>query len=152
MHIQTLSARAYISELYRPWKLFSFIFGMIFLIYGALNFEIPDWDVGISLIMGPLTYMCAPWSVRTILYAVLRRQRFWWGWILIALVISWFAIDGVYVLYHTAVGNIMLRWDNLLVSSPSYLILGFLWMYTGSLKDLLKNIRNSIKNPTDEMR
>ena len=142
MDIQNLSARAYITELYRPWKLFSFIIGMIFLFYGALNFEIPDWDVGISFIMGPLTYVCAPWSVRKILYAVLHRPRFWWLWILIALVVSWFAIDGVYVLYHTAVGNIMLRKDNFLVSSPSYLILGFLWLYTGSLKELLVNMRN----------
>ena len=147
MHIQQRSMHFYIKEIYRPWKLFTFIIGMVFLIYGALNFEIPDWDVGISFIMGPLTYVCAPWSVRTILYAVLQRPRFWWGWILIALLISWFAIDGVYVLYHTVVGNSMLRTDNFLVSSPSYLILGFLWMYSGSLKELLMNIQNVVNNP-----
>jgi hypothetical protein len=140
MHIKNLSARAYIAETYRPWKLFTFIVGMIFLFYGALNFEISDWDVGISIIMGVLTYLCAPWTVRTILHSLLNRPRFWCLWIVVALIVSWIAVDGVYVLYHTAVGNTMLRRDNFFISFPSYLILGFLWLYAGSLRELLLNL------------
>ena len=142
MHIQHLSARAHIVETYRPWKLFTFIVGMIFLFYGALNFEIPDWDIGISILMGSLTYLCAPWTVRTILHSLLNRPRFWLLWIVIALFVSWIAVDGVYVLYHTTVGNIMLRRDNFFISFPSYLILGFLWLYAGSLRELMGNIRS----------
>ena len=51
MHIEMLSFRAYIAELFRPWKLFSFAGGMLFLFWGARNLEIVDWDVGVSIVM-----------------------------------------------------------------------------------------------------
>lgn len=59
-----LPDKAYFRELRRPWKLASLAIGMLWLMYGAVSYGISDWDVGISLIMGGLTYLCAPWSVR----------------------------------------------------------------------------------------
>jgi hypothetical protein len=150
MQINDLSIRAYGAELYRPWKLATFIFGMGFLFYGALNFDIPDWDVGISIIMGILTYVCAPWSVRTILHGVLHKPRLWPVRIVAALFVAWIAVDGVYVLYHTLVGNIMLRRDNFFISFPSYLILGFLWLYAGSLRELLANMTTILRRSTED--
>ena len=46
-------------ELARPWKALSFAIGMAWLLYGALTYGIADWDVGISIAMGGLTYLLA---------------------------------------------------------------------------------------------
>jgi hypothetical protein len=71
-----LPDRAYFSELDRPCKLASLAVGMEWLLFGAINYEISDWDVGISLIMGGLTYLCAPWSVGIILVSIRDRPRY----------------------------------------------------------------------------
>lgn len=91
-----LPDRAYLAELCRPWKLVTFAVGMSWLLYGALSYEIPDWDVGISLLMGGLTYLCAPWSVATILATARIRA---WPWIcasVVALFVAWVVVDGIY--------------------------------------------------------
>jgi hypothetical protein len=54
MSPELLPVQKYLAELVRPWKLLSFGVGMIWLLYGARNYGISDWDVGISLIMGGL--------------------------------------------------------------------------------------------------
>jgi len=56
-----------LQEFLRPWKLFSLAIGLAWLIYGALNYNISDWDVGISLIMALLSYITAPWACRVLL-------------------------------------------------------------------------------------
>jgi fatty-acid desaturase len=55
------------NEYLRPWKLVSFFMGMVWLFWGALTLDIPDWDIGVSIIMGVLAYITAPWSVRVII-------------------------------------------------------------------------------------
>lgn len=145
--IELLSLRQYITELCRPWKLFSFGVGMSWLLYGAYNYGISDWDIGISLIMGGLTYLCAPWSVRIILYHLQYRPRFWVLWIISAVWVAWFVVDGVYVFYHTAMGNQMLRIENFYASSALYFLAGMIWLYSGSLRDLISNIRVLFRNP-----
>lgn len=146
MHIEMLSFPSYVAEILRPWKLFSFAIGMLFLFWGALNLGIVDWDIGISIVMGSLTYLCAPWCVRIILYCLLHRPRLGLLWTATALALSWLVVDGSYFFYHTAVGNIMLRKDNFFISLPSYFILGFIWLYAGTLRDLLHNIQSVIRN------
>ena len=136
-----LPDRAYVAELARPWKLFSFAVGLGGLLYGALDYGISDWDVGISLIMAGLTYLCAPWSVGTILTAVRHRSRGWYLGIGIALFVAWFVVDGVYVLYHTVMGNQMFRLENFYASSALYLLAGSIWLYRGSLREFLANVR-----------
>lgn len=136
-----LPDRAYLSELARPWKLVSFAVGMAWLLYGALNYEISDWDVGISLLMGGLTYLCASWSVATILAAVRYRSRRWLFASAVALLVAWVVVDGIYVLYHTFMGNQMFRIENFYASSALYFLAGSFWLYRGSTREFLLNVR-----------
>lgn len=145
MNIELLPIQQYLAEFVRPWKLFSFVVGMAWLLYGASNYGISDWDVGISLIMGGLTYLCAPWSVRVTLHCFRYRPRFWGLWIAAALFMAWIVIDGVYVLYHTAMGNQMLRLENFYASSALYFLAGAIWLYSGTLRDFLSNVRALVR-------
>jgi len=128
--------RHYLSELLRPWKLITFALGMAWLIYGARVYGISDWDVGISLIMGGLTYVCAPWSVLVLHQALRYRRKGWVVLVLAALLPAMFSVDWVYWLYHSAVGNRMLRWENFKVSMALYFICGIGWCYRGSLNEM----------------
>ena len=57
--------RAELAELARPWKLATFAIAMALLLFGALYMHVGDWDVGVTLLMGTLTYATAPTVVRT---------------------------------------------------------------------------------------
>ncbi len=148
MNIELLPIQQYLAELVRPWKLLSFGVGMAWLLYGARNYGISDWDVGISLIMGGFTYLCAPWSVRVTLHCLRHRPRFWGLWIAAALFVAWIVVDGVYVLYHTTMGNQMLRLENFYASSALYFLAGAIWLYSGSLRDFLSNVRALVRGTT----
>jgi hypothetical protein len=113
--------------------------------YGAINYHIADWDVGISLIMGVMTYLCAPWSVWVIVFCLERRPPYWWLWIFLSLAVAWLVVDGVYVAYHTLMGNQMYRWANFLASSALYFLAGSVWLYRGSIRDFSKNVRSSFR-------
>ena len=134
--------KAYLRELIRPWKLVSFCFAMGCLLYGALNFDIMDWDVGITILMGVLTYMMAPWSVYIILSAIRYRPKFWYLQFSAALLAGLFVVDPVYMLYHTIMENQTLREANFFASTPLYFLAGSVWLYRGSLKELVANIKN----------
>ncbi|MCE1225144.1 MAG: hypothetical protein LWW87_01520 [Geobacteraceae bacterium] len=135
-----LPDRAYFRELRRPWKLATLAIGMLWLMYGAVSYGISDWDVGISLIMGGLTYLCAPWSVTTIYNSIRLRPHLWPLRIVAAIVPAMFTVDWVYWLYHSAVGNKMLRWENFKVSMALYFICGLLWLYRGSVREFVADI------------
>jgi len=136
-----LPDREYFLELRRPWKIVSFGVGMLWLLYGAFCYEISDWDVGISILMGGLTYFFAPWSVLTIYRAFRSRHGVWPLRIVAALLPAMFTVDWVYWLYHRAAGNQMLRWENFKVSMALYFICGIAWCYRGSMRDLAAEIR-----------
>jgi hypothetical protein len=136
-----LPDRNYFLELLRPWKLASFGIGMLWLIYGAMCYNICDWDVGISLLMGGFTYIFAPWSVITIYSSIRFKPLAWPLRVVTALIPAMFSVDWVYWLYHSAVGNQMLRWENFKVSMALYFICGIFWCYRGSLKDLAGELR-----------
>jgi hypothetical protein len=106
-----------------------------------LNYGIGDWDIGISLLMGGLTYVSAPWSVRVILLSFKEQPKFWPLRIAGALIVALFVVDGVYFLYHTAAGNLMFRLENFYASSALYFLAGMIWFYRGSFSDLMKNVR-----------
>lgn len=129
-------------ELVRPWKLFSFAIAMSWLLFGALNYGIQDWDVGVTLIMGGLTYLLAPWSVYIILSAIRYRPGFWYLHIVAALLAALFVVDWVYMLYHHLVGNQTLRDANFYASMPLYFLAGTVWLYRGSLKEFVSNIKH----------
>jgi hypothetical protein len=136
-----LPDRAYYFEMARPWKLFSFMVGMAWLLYGALNYGISDWDVGISILMGVFTYLCAPWSVSVILVCARDRPRYWPLWIIAALMVALAVVDWLYVAYHTAMGNQMFRLENFYASSALYFLAGAIWLYRGSFRDFVANVR-----------
>jgi hypothetical protein len=140
-----LPDRSYFRELLRPWKLFTFSVAMVLLLCGAVKFRVSDWDVGITIIMGALTYLTAPWSVRVIVTCLRERPRFWWLWMLAALLVALAVVDWVYVAYHTLVGNQMLRWWNLRLSSATYFCAGTFWLYRGTLRELLNNLRTVLR-------
>jgi hypothetical protein len=135
--------RSYLAELGRPWKLSSFVVGMAWLLYGALSYGISDWDAGISVLMGGLTYLCAPWSIRVILHCLRFRPQYWIAWIGSALAVALLVIDGVYYVYHSVAGNQMLRLENFYASSALYFLAGTIWLYQGSLRDLAADFRVS---------
>lgn len=111
------------SDYLRPWKLITLAIGMGLLISGALYFEQDDWDIGISLIMGLLTYFTAPWGLRTV-----KAMR--WKLFPLVLLAYWFSVDGSYVFYNSYVGRPVsheLRLANLFASSMLYLLCGCLW-------------------------
>jgi len=134
--------KAYFRELIRPWKLFTFSVAMSLLFYGALTYGISDWDVGVTIIMGVLTYLMAPWSIYIILSAIRYRPKFWFLHIFAALIAGLFVVDWAYMLYHSLMENQTLREANFYASTPLYFMAGLFWLYRGSLKDLIANLRN----------
>lgn len=133
--------RGDLRELGRPWKLATFAVAMALLAAGALHWKVPDWDLGITAIMGTLTYVGAPWSVRVLVTCVRERPRGAWFAALLSLVIAWVVVDGVYVAYHRACGHMMFRRWNLLLSSALYFMAGTFWLYRGTLRELAREVR-----------
>jgi len=129
------------TEFFRPWKLATLMVGLAWLIYGALYYNIGDWDVGISLIMGLMTYALAPWCVRTIYVSIRNPNGFRLSHVLIALFAAWFTVDGVYMAYHTLVGNPTYRWANFYASSTLFVLAGSIWAYQGSIAQLVAELR-----------
>lgn len=124
-------------EYLRPWKLFTLACGLGLLIFGAFHYQAPDWDVPISFIMAGLAYLAAPWSLRVFLE---RR----WKSMPVALFATWFTVDGCYWLYwqHKNPAALdMMRDANFFASLSLYGICGVLWLYRGSMRDLINDLR-----------
>lgn len=113
---------------------------MSLLLYGALNYEITDWDVGITVLMGALTYLMAPWSVTILISAVRYRLKHWYIHALVAILAALFVVDWVYMLYHSVAGNQIYREANLYASMPLYFLAGAFWLYRGTLKEFVNNV------------
>ena len=142
MHLEAIPDRAALRELKRPWKLATFAIAMILLLYGALFFHIGDWDVGVTLLMGTLTSVLAPSGARAVARALRERSLHAAVDLLVAAVLAWFVIDGVYLAWHLSVGNPIYRADNAMASTPNYGMAGLFWLYRGSVRELLANLRS----------
>lgn len=136
-----LPDRAYARELVRPWKLITFCISMGCLLYGSFFYNIADWDVGITILMGCLTYLMAPWSVFIIISAVRYRPGYWPLHIIAALIAGLFVVDWAYMGYHTLMGNHTFREANFYASMPLYFLAGTVWLYRGSLTDFFENMK-----------
>ena len=130
-----------VKEWLRPWKLVTFVIGLGLLVLGAHYYEIADWDVGISITMATLTYICAPWSVRTVFVCLRTRPPYWILWLFLALLLTWAVVDGSYVLYNEITHHPLMRDENLYVSSLLYIIAGIIWSYGGSLREFFDEFR-----------
>ena len=124
------------NEYLRPWKLCTFSIGLMFLIAGALYYKTSDWDVGVSLIMGILTYATAPWVIRVLKFCQWRRFP-------LALFAYWLTVDGSYIAYNACLGHpvgVELRKVNFFASSLLYVLCGWLWLPQKSLRELLSEL------------
>ncbi len=102
-------------------KNITFAIGLSWLIYGALYFQYPDWDIPVSLLMAALTYMSADWVMMAI------RMRNYRRWPL-ALFFIWLSVDGVYWAYwHMTDPSVMIRDGQWPMSLCLYLLCGILW-------------------------
>ena len=128
------------TEYLRPWKLFTLAAGLVLLVMGALLEIAPDWDIPISFIMALLAYLTAPWSLR-----VLLARR--WRLLPLALLATWFTVDGCYALYwharNPAVLDLM-RAYNFPASLVLHGLCGLLWLYRGSLANLASDVAEEL--------
>lgn len=129
------------TEYLRPWKLFSLAVGVALLIAGSFYEQAPDWDIPISLIMAALAYLTAPWSMRVLM------ERKWRQWPAM-LFATWFTVDGCYWIYwhfkNPAALDAM-RSANFPASLSLYGMCGILWLYRGSLAELLSDTRAALR-------
>ena len=124
-----------------PWKLLSLACGIALLVLGSFVDKAPDWDVHISLIMAVLTYLSAPWNLRLFLEL---RWRLWPA----ALFATWFSVDGCYCLYWHFRNPLTLEYmraANFPASLSLYGIYGVVWLYRGSLRELLGETRTRFR-------
>ena len=120
------------AEYFRPWKLFSLLCGIIFLLIGARYSGLPDWDVRISFIMAGFAYFTAPCSLRVFLerrWKLFPHALFW----------TWFTVDGTYTIYWHFVDSeaLILRPANAGVSLALYGMCALVWWHRGTLKQMV---------------
>ena len=128
-------------EYLRPWKLVTLAGGITLLIAGSFYYRAPDWDIPISLIMALLAYLTAPWSMRMLL------ERRWQQWPAM-LFATWFTVDGCYWIYwhfKDPVALETMRSANFPASLSLYGMCGLVWLYRGTLRQLLLDIRHIIR-------
>lgn len=102
-------------------KLLTFLAGLGWLLYGALFFDYPDWDVGVSLLMAGSTYLCAAWCWRA---WVQLQWRLWPA----AFLAAWWCVDGSYWAYWSLVNPaVMIREGQWAMSLCLFLLCGFVW-------------------------
>ncbi|MBT2116782.1 hypothetical protein KK141_05790 [Dyella sp. LX-66] len=135
------------AELMRPWKLLSLLLGLVLLTAGARWYRFDDWDIGISLIMGVSTYLLASPSIRLLLSARYGDSKSRIAAIVAALLAGYLVADGEYVLYNTLMQHRMARWENFMVSFPTFFLMGFIWLYKGTVLDFLEEIRRALAGP-----
>lgn len=131
---------AHMSEYLRPWKLTTLAIGIALLILGSFYYNAPDWDVPISFIMAILAYLTAPWSLRVILE---RRWQLWPA----MLFLTWFTVDGCYAIYwhfKDPAALEMMRSANFPASLSLYGLCGMIWLYQGSIRQLLSEIQHHL--------
>jgi hypothetical protein len=133
-------------EYRRPWKLVTLAIGIALLIAGSYHLPAPDWDIPISFIMAILAYLTAPWSLRVIV------ERQWRRWPLM-LFLTWFTVDGCYAIYWTfrnPVALAQMRDANFLASLSLYGMCGVIWLYRGSLREMLAEARQLVRFGRDK--
>jgi len=130
-------------EWLRPWKLATLAIGLALAIVGSFYLPAPDWDVGVSLVMGAVAYLTAPWCMRSLI----NRQ---WRRLPAVLFFVWFGVDGCYSIYWYLKNPVvleMMREANFYASLPLYGIVGGIWWYQGSLRELASELRKALGRP-----
>ena len=144
----SFSLRRYVKELFRPWKLTTFFMALGYYIWGAYYYQVPTWDVPVSLIMGGLTYLFAPWTVKSAQYLIKVRPRHWVRGLFVCAAITYGCASGSYELYnwwHLGYHPPPTYWANLFYSIPVFIGAGLVWKFDGSLRELLETVRRDIR-------
>ena len=116
-------------------KNLTFAIGLSWLLYGALFYDLQDWDIGVSLVMAFSTYLCADWVV-----GVIRRLEYrqWFK----AAFLTWFSVQGSYAAYWLLVGQpermVEGQW---MTSLCLFLLSGLLWSYLPKYREALALLR-----------
>lgn len=114
------------------WKNATFLVGLGWLLWGALFFDYPDWDLGLSLLMAGSTYLFADWSLRVV------KQRRYAMWPL-AILAAWWCVDGSYWLYWSLVNPaVAIREGQWPMSLCLYLLCAFIW--TADPRTILRDL------------
>lgn len=122
-------------EAFRPWKMLFLAFGILLLIAGSFYEDLPDWDIGVSIIMTVLTYISAPHLIASISSGK-------WTNVPAGMFMAWLSIDGSYCAYNIAVGHPYFREANLLPSTALYFLVGMILQWRGSLYQLTLQLRS----------
>ena len=105
----------------RIQKNVTFATGLGWLLYGAASYGLPDWDLGVSLVMAGFTYGSADWVVDVVRH---RQYKEW----LKAAFITWFSVSGCYAAYWLLVGHPERMVEGQWVTSLClYLLCGVIW-------------------------
>lgn len=103
------------------WKNTTFLIGLAWLIYGAMYFRYPDWDIPVSLLMAGFTY----WSADKFVLAIRKKDPMR---VLLWSTAAWWSIDGVYWIYWTIVdSSAAMRAGQWPMSACLYLLCGMTW-------------------------
>ena len=114
-------------------KNFTFLIGLSWLLYGAMFFGYPDWDVKVSLLMAFSTYLFA--------------ERFWQNMMSLGtnltlrdLLGAWWCVDGSYALYWTITDpTVAIREGQWLMSLCLFLLCGAVWTAAPTLHQARDN-------------
>lgn len=111
-----------LDEYLRPWKIVALAIGLLFLFAGALWSNLPDWDIGISLVMALPAYLTAAPSLRVVLEHRWRQLPYATFW-------TWLTVDGTYWAYWSWVNPaaLELRHANAFASLALYGMCGLVW-------------------------
>lgn len=129
------------NEYFRLWKLIGLFLVISSLIIGSLLFELPDWDISISIIMPVFTYFLSPISLW--LFLNLKDKRFLGKslCIMISLFLCWFSIDFIYCYYNDYYHHHYYRESNFFASFILYWLSAFFLAYCGTFKELKRDIQ-----------
>lgn len=135
----SFSLKNYLKELIRPWKLITFSIAMGYYIWGVYYYQTPTWDVPVSWIMGILTYVFAPWVVKSAYYLIQQRPKHWIIKLLVCFVVTYGCASGSYELYHVFWGigyHPPTYWINLYYSTLVFIAAGIFWKFEGTFNQL----------------
>lgn len=103
------------------YKNLTYAIGCLWLVAGALWFDYPDWDLGVSAVMASLTYAGAELCVSAYMD---REYRLW----PVAAFWAWLTVDGSYWLYWELVNPaVSIREGQWPMSLCLFLLAGFTW-------------------------
>ena len=114
-------------------KNLTFAIGLSWLLYGAVFFDYPDWDIPVSILMACSTYLCADW-----VWQNLRTPKHW----PLAALLTWWCVDGSYSVYWSLVDpSVMIREGQWPMSLCLFLLCGAIWTAAPTLARFRDNLR-----------